>query len=85
MQLYGPKISDKLSVNIDYVYLYSHTIIHNMTKTLLQLGNSLRIKVAYWISSNIAIALLNFSLLLPIELSLFQLCDSKVVALNPFT
>ena len=27
--------------------------------------------------SNIAIAILDFSLLLPIELSLFQLCDSK--------
>ena len=42
-------------------------------------------KGAYWISSNIAIAILNFSLLLPIQLSLFRLnCDSKVVALNPF-
>ena len=42
------------------------------------------IKGAYWISSNIAIAILNFSLLLPIQLSLFQLCNSKVVALYPF-
>ena len=40
-------------------------------------------KGAYWISSNIAIAILNFSLLLPLQLSLFQLCDSKVVALIP--
>ena len=38
--------------------------------------------------SNIAIAILDFSLLLPIQLSLFQLCDSKVyrkvVPLNLF-
>ena len=32
----------------------------------------------------IAIAILDFSLLLPLLLSFFQLCDSKVVALNPF-
>ena len=42
------------------------------------------LKEAYWISSNIAIALFDFSLLLPIYLSLSQLCDSKVVALNLF-
>ena len=42
------------------------------------------LKVAFWISSNIVIAILNFSLLLPLLLSLFQLSDSKVVTLNPF-
>ena len=42
------------------------------------------IKGAYWISSNIAVAILNFSLLLPLKPTLCQLCDSKVVALNPF-
>ena len=42
------------------------------------------VKLAYWIKSNIAIAIFNLTLLLPIWLSLFQFCDSKVVALNPF-
>ena len=40
-------------------------------------AHSPSLKMAYWIISKIAIAILNFSLLLHIYLSLFQLCDSK--------
>ena len=41
-------------------------------------SDMVHIKGAYWISFNFAIAILNFSLLLRIKFSLFQLCDSDM-------
>ena len=62
-----------------------HTRIYNLKYPYFKINTNKKwyknrylflFKGAYWISSNIAIAILNFSLLIPIYLSLFQLCLS---------
>ena len=61
-----------------YIF-FSHDIC--LSLFLVQHTYYIQFKVAYWISSNIAIAILNFSLLHPIQLSLCQLLRQQQLSL----
>ena len=76
------KVAYWISSNIAIAILNFSLLLPHLVIALPTLRSLVHYQILHL--SNIAIAILDFSLLLSIKLSLFQLFDSKVVALNPF-